>query len=894
MKSISFLSAFFALIFVGTLNAAYPKIASFERFQHKNRVKKFHATRLLAEELNCVACHDGGELDLSPKVAPILTEVSGRAKATYLKQFIADPQATKPGTTMPSLFHNVDAADRDRQVDALVHFLYSLGPGEPDQAYARFGGARRGKELFHTVGCIGCHNPEGKELKGSVPHGDLEAKYTLASLAAFLQNPLHSRPSGRMPSLNLSSADAADIAAYLLPKVPEKAGIEYEYYEISTDRLPNFDKLTAKESGVATKFDINEHSKRDSNFALRYSGGLKIDSAGEHTFHLASDDGSRLLIDGKVVVNNDGVHGVVRKKGNVQLEPGFHDIMIEFFEKDGGEELYVEYEGPGVSRRNVDTAMVAAAPNDLLEDLSFTVDTKLAAKGKQLFTSLGCASCHDVGHDLKSQLVAPPLAKLDGSKGCLAEEQTNGAFYSLSDSQRVALKKLTTDGVPVLNSKRAVQHAMLQFNCVACHQRDQIGGVDVDRTEYFTTTQQEMGMEGAIPPHLDGVGAKLTREWLDQILAKGAKDRPYMLTRMPKFGTDNVGHLAPKLEDLDKITPLPKLELDVKQAKRAGHRMVGSRGFSCIKCHTFGRYKATGVQSIDMTIMSKRLREDWFRTYVKDPQEYRNGTRMPSAWPMTGPSMLDEILDADSDKQIAAVWRFLQDGVRAKTPAGLSTNSKELVPLDEAIIYRNFIAGAGSRAIGVGHPEGVHLAFDANDLRIALIWQGAFIDASRHWNGRGQGYQPPMGEKVKSLVEGVAIATLDSAMTAWPTQGARELGHKFRGYRLTSDQRPTFLYEIEGLSVSDFSIPTETATSVSLNRALTIRGTTSENTFLRLAAGEITRKKDVFVLADGLSLKVQDAEKLKPTIREVNGKQELVVPLNDGRDERTINVEYIW
>ena len=77
-----------------------------------------------------------------------------------------------------------------------------------------------------------------------------------------------------------------------------------------------------------------------------------------------------------------------------------------------------------------------------------------------------------------------------------------------------------------------------------------------------------MGDEGRIPPHLDGVGAKLTREWLARTLADGAKERPYMLARMPKFGTENVGPLAAAFESADPIEPFPPVEFD--EPERAG------------------------------------------------------------------------------------------------------------------------------------------------------------------------------------------------------------------------------------------------------------------------------------------------------------------------------------
>lgn len=885
--------ALFLLVFAASTLIAEPVIPAYARLKNKRRVKNWHAGRLLVEELNCVACHDAGDTEFDAKQAPVLSEVSGRVRASHLRKFIANPQEAKPGTTMPGLFDGTSPADRDAQVEALVHFLYSIGPGEPAQAYARFGAVRRGKELFHTVGCVGCHNPEGKEIPGSYPHGDIPGKYTLASLAEFLQNPQHVRPSGRMPSLNLTANEASDIASYLIPDVPEKAGIEYELFPISTDKVPDFDKLKASKSGLATEFNVAEHGTGD-NFAIRYSGQLVVGEAGRYRFNLGSDDGSRLWIDGKVVVDNDGVHGMQRKRGNVELSEGRHTVTLGYFEKSGGEELELTWSGPGFRNERVDLSMVASAPETPLEDLSFEVDDTLAAKGKQLFGTLGCAACHQIEPKIASGLTAPAMASLDGTKGCLSEDSTAGAKYDLSARQREDLRKVLVDGVRELPPNRLVQHAMLRFNCVACHEREKLGGVDTKRTEYFTTTQQEMGMEGAIPPHLDGAGGKLTRAWLEKILANGAKDRPYMKTRMPKFGVANVGHLADHLEKLDALEPLADLNIDAREAKKAGHKMVGAKGFSCIKCHTFGRYKATGVQSIDMTIMTQRLREDWFRTYVKNPQVYRRGTRMPSAWPPTGPSLLPDLLDANSDQQIAAVWRYLQDGIRAKTPFGLSSNSKELIPIEEAIIYRNFIQGAGSRAIGVGYPEGVHLAFDANDLRLALIWQGQFIDASRHWNGRGQGYEPPAGDKVKSLVAGIPVATLNSGDAAWPDESARDLpGYQFKGYRLTGEQRPTFLYEVDGLTIEDFPNPVESATDVSLVRRFMIGGQASDNTFLRVAAGKIRREGDTFALDDGLTITVREAEKVLPSVREVNGSNELLIPLG-GSDSRTIVIEYKW
>ena len=106
-----------------------------------------------------------------------------------------------------------------------------------------------------------------------------------------------------------------------------------------------------------------------------------------------------------------------------------------------------------------------------------------------------------------------------------------------------------------------------------------------------------------------------------------------------------------------------------------------------------------------------------------------------------------------------------------------------LVPTDEAIIYRNFIEGAGTRAIGVGYPEKVNLAFDANDLRLALIWQGGFIDAAKHWTDRGDGFEGPLGDDVLSLPVGASFAVLGKTDAPWPTGNPKDAGYKFLGYR---------------------------------------------------------------------------------------------------------------
>src|SRR5438477_4748181 len=232
-----------------------------------------------------------------------------------------------------------------------------------------------------------------------------------------------------------------------------------------------------------------------------------------------------------------------------------------------------------------------------------------------------------------------------------------------------------------------------------------------------------MGDEGRVPPPLDGVGAKLTLDYFKSMLDKGVHDRSYMHTRMPGFGLANVGAIIEAFAAIDKPIKLDAVSFTepMTRVKSVGRHLSGNQAFGCAKCHTFNGIKAEGVQGIDMTLMPKRLQHDWFRAYVANPQSFRPGTRMPASF-VDGKSQLAGVFDGTANTQVEAIWLYLEEGPKARPPVGMGPKSIPLVPTGTAIIYRNFISGAGSRAIAVGYPERTHLAFDANEMRLAMLW----------------------------------------------------------------------------------------------------------------------------------------------------------------------------
>ncbi|WP_139984519.1 family 16 glycoside hydrolase [Nocardioides litoris] len=76
-------------------------------------------------------------------------------------------------------------------------------------------------------------------------------------------------------------------------------------------------------------------------------GRVQATTAGSYQFELTSDDGSRLSLDGKVVVDHDGLHGAEPKTGTVTLTAGYHELFIEHFEAGGGEQVTLKWKKPG-------------------------------------------------------------------------------------------------------------------------------------------------------------------------------------------------------------------------------------------------------------------------------------------------------------------------------------------------------------------------------------------------------------------------------------------------------------------------------------------------------------------------------------------------------------------
>ena len=151
-------------------------------------------------------------------------------------------------------------------------------------------------------------------------------------------------PDGGQSRIELSAGGDWDLGAGMEVRRTNSEqgprGVNYSYYEGNWWTLPDFDALTPKKTGKTKWFDIGLRDK-DDGFGIKFTGFIKIARSGKHTFTLTSDDGSRLLIGGKKIVDNDGEHPFWKKTGSADLKKGIHPIVVTYFERTGQEGLKV-------------------------------------------------------------------------------------------------------------------------------------------------------------------------------------------------------------------------------------------------------------------------------------------------------------------------------------------------------------------------------------------------------------------------------------------------------------------------------------------------------------------------------------------------------------------------
>lgn len=140
---------------------------------------------------------------------------------------------------------------------------------------------------------------------------------------------------------------------------PKGKGVSFTYHEGEVKSVDELKNLPVQESGVLPNFQIGG-AKVSDYFGFQYKALVRIDQAGKYKFFLTSDDGGKMWIDGKLVVNNDGSHGSNTEEAHLDMDPGYHRLEVKYFQKTQGKNLEITWEGPGFGEQVIPESVLFA------------------------------------------------------------------------------------------------------------------------------------------------------------------------------------------------------------------------------------------------------------------------------------------------------------------------------------------------------------------------------------------------------------------------------------------------------------------------------------------------------------------------------------------------------
>lgn len=164
-----------------------------------------------------------------------------------------------------------------------------------------------------------------------------------------------------IPSIS-PSATPVSVAPSVVPTfTPSNVHVCY-YHAPHWEKLPS-DGLKTLTSFKEEMVETIHYTDTTRNFAgsgksdfvaALFTAYLRFDTDGLASFCITSDDGSKLFVNDKMIVDNDGRHGAVRKCGSLDvLRSKLYKFEIDFFENAGGTQMIVEWKPPGASSYKV-------------------------------------------------------------------------------------------------------------------------------------------------------------------------------------------------------------------------------------------------------------------------------------------------------------------------------------------------------------------------------------------------------------------------------------------------------------------------------------------------------------------------------------------------------------
>lgn len=214
---------------------------------------------------------------------------------------------------------------------------------------------------------------------------------------------------------------------------------------------------------------------------------------------------------------------------------------------------------------------------------------------------------------------------------------------------------------------------------------------------------------------------------------------------------------------------------------------------------------------------------------------------------------------------------------------------------DETVMLRSFLMHNGikrTRSISVGSPQKIHYAYDLAFGSLMQVWYGSFADVTNIWHSRG-GRQIAIPDGVSILIHGTPdFAFLENKNSIWPDSIPANTKFKPLGYEIDKSGLPTFLLQMNDALIRNKFVPSD-GKKRTLKRIISVDS--SKEIWHKIGEGNIIEKlpDGTFAINDrNYFVDFSGNKGLKPFIRTVNGKNELLVKIP--KDKKEIKYNIIW
>ena len=660
------------------------------------------------------------------KIGPNLKEVKAKLRKDWIPVWISDPQAFRPGTKMPTF------RLEDDEIKAISAFLWqsALEVKLPTQAQ---GDAAHGKELFKTLGCLGCHSINGQaiDMGTQTIGGDFAANLSRVGEKANYDYIVRWVHNPRQRLAPYSPTEKRD----LTPADYKKKNLPFVFDDDHSKSPVDGRELQIQNMTVMPNFRLSDQDARDiaTFLSLQKRSGVEYRNA-------SFLDDTSISAKGKELVKRYGCAACHEIKG---LED----------EQRIGTELTLEGSKP-------------------IERLDFALLQQPAMQGKDPMTGAeikreGREGWYDHKGFFENKLRSPGI--YDRGKVKSADERLRMPNIYLPESDVTALSTFLLGSVETnlpesmrynpTGGKKSVQDGwwiVQKYNCMGCH------NVLVGQDSILMGLPMYQSADGKeqLPPRLTSEGARVNPDWLLRFLKDPSQATPaeraslaqavsghaqtpgdewaeslglhaqaganhngvrrYLKARMPTF------NFSPnELQALvnffmgasSQAQPYIPERLDPLAADEQGmaRALFSSNAAPCLKCHMTGDpahdARATAPNFL---LAPERLKPAWTRRWLLDPQLISPGTSMPS-----------ELFKRDD-----AHGRWVFNG---PTPPAFQTYEKDHVDL--LVRYMFQISAEEQKRLGTG--GGAPSAAPAPPAAAAN--KTAMIDRKTH---RGNGHGP--------------------------------------------------------------------------------------------------------------------------------------------------------